>query len=942
MPTQSTRIDIAGMSCATCSQSVQDALSSLSGVETVSVNVATDEAAVTHDPTTVSVKQLYDTISSAGYDPLDERASIGITDLSCSSCAQTVESALESVSGVLTADVNAAIDEAQIQYNPAMMARSDLADIITSAGYTPIADGSNPRNSHDVSTENNSNDTDINTESDNTDARETARTAEIDRQRRLTIFGAVLATPLVGFLLAHLFMPNAIPATIPYLDIPFGWVAFALATPIQLVLGREFYENSYTAVVRNRTANMDVLIALGSSTAYLYSVVALLDILPQAGLYFDTAALILVFITLGNYLEARSKGQASSALRALLEMEADTATIIEDNTEQTIPVSDITVGDQLRVRPGEQIPTDGAVIEGSSAVDESMVTGESVPVSKSPGDTVVGSTVNQNGVITIEATKIGSDTAIQQIVQTVKEAQSRQPDIQQFADRISAYFVPAVIINAVVWALLWFAFPSTLASLTEFIPAIGIIAGGPVVAGGTVSTVEFAVLVFASAVLIACPCALGLATPAATMVGTTIGAKNGILFEGGDVLERVRDIDTVVFDKTGTLTTGEMSVTDVIALNPQTDGGQLDSEHNSLLDSNTRSSGASIDTDSDADVDAEIKTKTDIDPDPDLVRTPREMAVLRLAAAAEQNSEHPLGDAIVSAARKCDLNIPTATEFNAIPGQGVRATVDQQTVIVGNDRLLKNAGIDIDPAASTLRELESDGKTAMLVGVIDNPDVSIFDDTDTDTEITDTRRLVGVIADADTIKDSAMDAVETLRARGTTVHLITGDNERTAKAVASQVGIDPENVRAEVLPEAKADAVETIQSAEDSRVMMVGDGVNDAPALAAAFVGTALGSGTDVAIEAAEVTLMRDSPADVVHAIRISEGTLSKIKQNLFWALGYNTAMIPLASLGLLQPVLAAGAMALSSVSVLTNSLLFRGYDPNSRYRFLNSLRRNK
>jgi copper-(or silver)-translocating P-type ATPase len=900
---------------------VQDALSSLAGVEAVSVNVATDEAAVTHDPTIVSVTQLYDTISSAGYNPLAERTSMGVSDLSCSSCAQTVECALESSPGVLTADVNAAIDEAQIRYNPAVMTVDDLADIIDGAGYTPIDDRSDTDNNHDMTTDSDTNNTDANT-------RETARRAEIHRQRRLTLFGAALATPLIIFMSLHLLVPSAIPATIPYTTIPFGWAAFAFATPIQVVLGREFYENSYTAIVRNRTANMDVLIALGSSTAYLYSVVALLDVLPQAGLYFDTAALILVFITLGNYLEARSKGQASSALRSLLEMEADTATLIENGAEQTVPVSDITVGDQLKIRPGEQIPTDGTVIEGTSAVDESMVTGESVPVSKTQGDDVVGSTVNQNGAITIEATKVGSDTAIQQIVQTVKEAQSRQPEIQQVADRISAYFVPAVIINATVWALLWFAFPTTLASLTGFIPAIGVIAGGPIVAGGTVSTVEFAILVFASAVLIACPCALGLATPAATMVGTTIGARNGVLFEGGDVLERVRDIDTVVFDKTGTLTTGEMSVTDVIAINPHTDGGQLRPDDGG--DESAYSDTNSLST----------FTDTDIDIDTELLGSPHEATVLRLAAAAEQNSEHPLGDAIVDAALESNINVPAVTDFNSIPGQGVQATVNQQTVIVGNHRLLTNADINIDPVESTLRDLESDGKTAMLVGVIDEPDVSISGDADT--TVDNDRRLIGIIADADTIKDSSTDAVESLHARGTDVYLITGDNERTAKAVASQVGIDPKNVRAEVLPEAKADAVETIQSGEDRRVMMVGDGVNDAPALAAAFVGTALGSGTDVAIETAEVTLMRDSPVDVIHAIRISEGTLEKIKQNLFWALGYNTAMIPLASLGLLQPVLAAGAMALSSVSVLTNSLLFRGYDPSNQYRFLDSLRQNK
>jgi Cu+-exporting ATPase len=664
-------------------------------------------------------------------------------------------------------------------------------------------------------------------------------------------------------------------------------------------LGRPFYRNSYDALVKNRRANMDVLIALGSTTAYTYSI-AVLARLIAGSLYFDTAALILVFITLGNYLEARSKGQAGDALRELLEMEADTATVITDDGEEEIPLEDVAVGDRMKVRPGEQIPTDGVVVDGRSAVDESMVTGESVPVEKTAGDEVVGSTINENGVLTVEATKVGSDTALQQIVQTVKKAQSRQPEIQNVADRISAYFVPIVIANAVLWGLLWFFLPETLADFVAWLPLWDPVAGGSTVVGGTVSVFEFAVIVFASAVLIACPCALGLATPAATMVGTTIGAQNGVLFKGGDILERAKDVDTVVFDKTGTLTEGEMELTDVVAFDGESeaiaDGGQL----------------------------AE--------------REPREEdGVLRLAATAERGSEHPLARAIVEGAEERGIELSDPEDFENVPGQGIRATVESREpqsgskraggersdpraveVLVGNRKLLSDNGIDTAPAAETMERLEREGKTAMLVAV------------DGD--------LAGVVADADTVKPSAKEAVSALQARGIDVMMITGDNERTARAVAEEVGIDPDNVRAGVLPEDKSDAVEAIQS-EGRKAMMVGDGVNDAPALAVASVGTAIGSGTDVAIEAADVTLMRDDPLDVVKAIRISAATLSKIKQNLVWALGYNTAMIPLASLGLLQPVLAAGAMAISSVSVLTNSLLFRRYSPETDYRLLGRFR---
>ncbi|WP_262174592.1 heavy metal translocating P-type ATPase [Haloarcula laminariae] len=863
MSERTTHIDIQGMSCANCSQTISDAVESLNGVRTANINFATDEGSVEYDPEEVTLGRIYDAIEDAGYSPVSDSATIGITDMSCANCSETVQDALERTPGVIEADVNYATDEAQVRYNPAEAGHGDFYDAIEDAGYAPVReDGASEDESGG-------------------DAREAARQEEIRRQFRLTLFGAALSAPMLFFLAEKFLLGGGVlPETV--LGVEFGWVEFLLATPVQLVLGWPFYKNSYKALVKNGRANMDVLIALGSTTAYVYSVAVLLGAIA-GGMYFDTAALILVFITLGNYLEARSKGQAGEALRKLLEMEADTATILdEDGNEEEIPLEDVEVGDGMKVRPGEQIPTDGVVVDGQSAVDESMVTGESVPVEKGEGDEVVGSTINENGVLVIEATKVGKDTALQQIVQTVKEAQSRQPDIQNLADRISAYFVPAVIANAVLWGAVWFLFPQALAGFVDWLPLWDLVAGGPVAAGG-VSVFEFAVVVFASAVLIACPCALGLATPAATMVGTTIGAQNGVLFKGGDILERAKDVDTVVFDKTGTLTKGAMELTDVVVFDngqPVTDG-----------------SGAAADG-------GQLTARDRLGEDD----------VLRLAATAESGSEHPLARAIVEGAKDRALDVSDPEDFENVPGHGIRATVDGSEVLVGNRKLLRDNDIDPSPAQETMERLEKEGKTAMLVAY--------------------EGKLAGVVADADTIKESAKDAVSQLRERGADVMMITGDNERTARAVAQQVGIDPDNVRAEVLPEDKSDAVETIQD-DGRKAMMVGDGVNDAPALAVAYVGTAIGSGTDVAIEAADVTLMRDDPVDVVKAIRISDATLMKIKQNLVWALGYNTAMIPLASLGLLQPVLAAGAMAFSSVSVLSNSLLFRRYTPDHDYELL-------
>ncbi|QHS16886.1 heavy metal translocating P-type ATPase [haloarchaeon 3A1-DGR] len=863
MSQRKSQINIQGMSCANCSQTISDAVGSLEGVSEATINFATDEGSVTYDPEQVSLGEIFDAIEEAGYSPVTDSVTIAVTDMSCANCSETIRDALEGTPGVVDADANYATDEARVTYNPAEADRGDFHDAIEDAGYSPVREEGGTDDGAGG------------------DAQEAARQGEIRRQLRLTLFGAVLSLPLLAFMVDHLLGLGLLGDEV--VGLPSGWVMFALATPVQLVLGKPFYENSYKALVTNGRANMDVLIALGSTTAYVYSVAVLLKVIA-GGLYFDTAAFILVFITLGNYLEARSKGQAGEALRKLLEMEADTATVVdEDGNEEEIPLEDVDVGDRMKVRPGEQIPTDGVVVDGQSAVDESMVTGESVPVEKSEGDEVVGSTINENGVLVVEATKVGKDTALQQIVQTVKEAQSRQPDIQNLADRISAYFVPAVIANAAFWGVVWYLFPATLAGVVDALPLWGLVAGGPVAAGG-VSVFEFAVIVFASSVLIACPCALGLATPAATMVGTTLGAQNGVLFKGGDVLERAKDVDTVVFDKTGTLTRGEMELTDVVVLGD--DGRSVADGGNTAPDGGQLAARERL----------------------------GEEEVLRLAAVAESGSEHPLARAIVDGAEARGIDVTDPDDFENVPGHGVKATVDDGEVLVGNRKLLRDNGIDPEPARETMERLESEGKTAMLVAY--------------------EGELVGVVADADTVKESATEAVSQLQERGIDVMLITGDNERTARAVAEQVGIDPENVRAEVLPEDKSDAVEAIQ--EDGRkAMMVGDGVNDAPALAVAYVGTAIGSGTDVAIEAADVTLMRDDPVDVVKAIRISEATLAKIKQNLVWALGYNTAMIPLASLGLLQPVLAAVAMAISSVSVLTNSLLFRRYTPDHDYKLL-------
>ncbi len=852
------------MSCATCSATVEEAVGDLDGVSSVDVNFATDEANVEYDQDTVSLAAVYEAIEESGYTPEREQTTVGIAGMSCATCAETNATAIADVPGVLAADVNVATDEATVEFNPQDVSLAAVYDAIEAAGYTP----DRPETGADL-----------------TEERETAVERDLRTKRRWVLVGGLLTAPFL-LVMAEMVVGAFLPGW-------FDWVEFGLATALMATLGRHFIAGAYTAAVNNRQANMDTLVAMGTLTGYIYSTAVLVDI--TGGLYFEAVAFILWFIYLGVWLEIRSKARAGDALRNLLELRADEATIVEDGDEVVVPVEEVAVGDVMKVRPGERVPTDGVVRDGQSAVDESMVTGESVPVEKTEGDEVIGSTINEQGVLRVEATRVGEETAIQQIVERVREAQARQPDIQRLVDRVSAYFVPAVILNAVLWSVLWFLFPGSLFAAADaigsVIPVLEPVGGGPAPAvSGTTASIplfEFSVVVLASAILIACPCALGLATPMATMVGSTLSAKNGVLYKGADVLEQARDIDTVVFDKTGTLTHGEMELTDVVpAGSMRSDGGRDDPGAGRRPDGGV------------------------LEPEP----ANDEQLLLRVAAGAESGSEHPLGRAIVAGARNRGVTPPEPEQFENVPGQGIRATLPEGEVLVGNRTLLRGEGVDTGPVAETMERLEREAKTAMLVAL------------DGD--------LLGVVATADTVRESAESTVAELHDRDYEVMLLTGDNEHTARAIAERVDIPSDNVHAGVLPADKADTIDAIQ-ADGSRAVMVGDGVNDAPALTTAHVGVAIGSGTDVAIESGDITLMRDDPADVLKALRIADATISKVRQNLVWALGYNATLVPVASIGLLNPALAGVAMAFSSVSVVSNSLAFMRWDPHEEYVFL-------
>jgi len=811
-------IPITGMTCTTCATTIEKGLAEIAGVEQVRVNFAAEKASVEYDPKKVSLAKIKDTLSQLGYGIATRKSIFPVSGMTCASCVAHVEEALSSVPGVVSASVNLASEKATVEYLEGTEF-SELRRAVREAGY------------------------ELGLEAETMEDITAAAKREIRALRNRFIFAAVLGA--VIFILSLPWSPS-FPGKL--------YLLWALATPVQFWAGWRFYRGAWGAL-RHKTADMNTLIAVGTSAAYFYSVVAVLfpGLFAAAGrgaeVYFDTAAVIIALILLGRFLEVRARGQTSEAIKKLIGMQPKTALVIRDGEEREIPVEEVQVGDLILVRPGERVPVDGIVRQGYSSVDESMITGESIPVEKKVGDEVIGATINRTGSFQFEATKVGKDTTLAQIIRLVEEAQGSKAPIQRLADVIASYFVPIVIGIAIITFLVWyFLGPS---------PAL-----------------TFALLNFIAVLIIACPCALGLATPTAIMVGTGKGAENGVLIRSAEALERAHKINTVLLDKTGTLTQGKPEVTDVIAI-------------------------------------------------PSLSQD----EVLRLAASAERGSEHPLGEAIVKAAQEKKLKLSALSDFNAVPGHGVEASVEGKKLVLGNLKLMKERGLSLNGLESEASRLWEKGKTVMFLGI--------------------DGQVVGVIALADTLKPNAKDAIAALHRMGIEVVMITGDNQRTAEAIAREVGVD--RALAEVLPEHKAQEVKKLQD-EGKVVAMVGDGINDAPALAQADVGIAIGTGTDVAMETGDIVLISGDLTGIVTAIALSKRTMRTIKQNLFWAFAYNTALIPVAAgvlffvfgqtgvpaglrfilgeYGFLNPILAAAAMAASSITVVSNSLRLRRFKP--------------
>jgi Cu+-exporting ATPase len=803
------RIDlpIVGMSCASCASTIQRGLSVLSGVDKANVNFATSKATLFFKPELANPSDFISSIRKIGYEVGTVSVELPIEGIQCASCVQRIEKALMRTRGVTKAAVNLATGRAQVEYLPTEINLNDIKQAIASTGYKVM---------------------DVSSSEEGVDPEKAVREREYKKLKQKFIFGFVFGILVFLGSSRHWF---------PWIPEFLGnfYVLWILATPVQFWIGWQFYKGAWGAF-RHRSADMNTLIVVGTSAAYLYSLAAtLFPSFFEAGgikptVYFDTSTLIIVLILFGRLLEARAKGQTSDAIKKLMGLQPKTALVVREGQEIDIPIEEVVVGDIIIVKPGERIPVDGIVKDGRSTVDESMITGESIPVKKDPGTEVIGATINKTGSFRFQATKVGKDTALAQIIKLVQDAQGSKAPIQRLADVISGYFVPIVISIAIATFVIWFVF-------------------------GPSPALTFSLLNFVAVMIIACPCALGLATPTAVMVGTGKGAENGILIKGGESLETAHKLDTVVFDKTGTLTKGEPEVTDLFTEN-----------------------GFS------------------------------KMDILTFAASAEKASEHPLGEALLKRADAERIELHNPENFNAIEGHGIEARIKGNEVLIGNLKLMQDRHIAVADLEVRADKLAQDGKTPIYVAIAG--------------------KAAGLIGVADPLKESSIQAVQKLRQMGIEVVMLTGDNKKTAEAIARKAGIDI--VRSEVLPEDKVHEIKKLQLG-GGKVAMVGDGINDAPALAQADIGIAIGSGTDVAMEASDVTLIKGDLRGVVSAIELSKKTIRIIKQNLFWAFFYNTVGIPIAAgvlypfFGiLLNPIFASAAMAFSSVSVVSNSLRLR------------------
>lgn len=790
-----TAVKIGGMHCAGCANSIQSSVERLDGVKKCEVNLASEKALVEFDPLSVDMSQIEKAIQGAGYKIVHEKLVLNITGITDSSDAARLEKKLQTLEGIKYASVNYGTSQVILEYNPALVSLSDIRQFVASSGYQIISE----------------------------DLAATAEELEAKKLKKLLAVGIAFTIPIMlfGYPEYLTFIPLA------GTDIS-AFLMFGCASVVQFVAGSRFYSGALR-IAKMRSANMDTLVVLGTTTAYLFSAYNTFPAPTWHNIYYDAAAVVIVFIVLGKYLENKTKGKTSAIIKKMLQLQPKTAKVKKGDSEQEMPIEQIKTGDIIIVRPGEKIPVDSIVLEGNSAVDESMITGESMPAQKNPGDLVIGGTINQEGALQIRAERVGGDTVLSQIVKLVEDAMGRKPPMQKMVDRVAGYFAFFVVGIAVATFLGWYFLTAHGEHhfAASMIPAVAIL-------------------------VVACPCALGLATPTAVMVGMSKGAQNGVLFKSGEALEAMGKIDVIVFDKTGTLTEGKPQVTDVISL------AEYDENY-----------------------------------------------ILRLASVAEKNSEHPLAKAILQKASERGLSIEEPADFTAVPGLGAIAVHNNSKVMVGSSKLLEENKVRIDTAQKAMSYLQQQGKTAVLVAADE--------------------KLLGIIGMLDTPRKESKEVIAQLKQRGMKAIMLTGDNQKTADTVAKEIGID--RAIANVLPHQKTDVIRKLQE-EGNKTAMVGDGINDAAALTQADVGIAIGSGTDIAIEAGKVILVRNNLWDVVSAFDISKKTVGKIRQNLFYAFAYNVALIPVAGVGLLYPAIAGMAMAASSVSVTGSSLLLKRWNP--------------